>query len=309
MGIGDVFQAVKALREERDGVFPLLMAHLNQSRIKDAPGPTDYIGISRMGSICPRAQVIAYRLKLPMVDDIDPQGFWRMDRGVAMHLVFQELWLGPMGFLLGGWKCSRPGCAYVHGSDDTGTVTFRSAVQMPKVCVKCEQENGKWHRFHFVEPDIKYDAPYYLLGRSDGLLHLAPHPVEVMDLKFTEALDREYKRKDGTYFPPLRVAPKQDHIVQLHWYMDSADIRQGRLIYVNPAATELHDAIAEHAIPFDPSLMHREKEKIRGLREALQDPESRVPDCPYGGAGPYGECACVEVAVLWARRGARPVPA
>lgn len=309
MGLGDVVRGIREIREERSGIIPLLMNHLNTQRIKKAIGPTDWLGVSKMGTLCPRALVIAHRLQLPLVDERNPTSNWRMDRGIALHLVFQELWLGPMGFLLGGWKCSRPSCGFVHGaSDEEGTVQFRSAVCMPKVCERCGLENGKWTRFHFIEPQMRIGAPYYVQGQSDGLLHLAPNPIEVLDLKFSENLDKDYMPRDGgKYRPSLRAEPKRDHVIQLHWYMDYAGLRQGRLFYVNPAASELHDALAEHVIPFDPNLMFREKEKVRGLREALQDEDRPVPPCPYDGAGPYGDCECVEVAVLWARRGPRPV--
>lgn len=304
MGIGDVMRNLRELREERRDVIPLLVEHLHANEVKKVPGPKDYFGISRLGTWCPRSHVIAHRLDLPLVNEIDPKGFWRMDRGTGMHLVIQEMWLGPMGFLLGGWKCSRPGCAHLHGSMDQKVVTFDSAVAMPDACVACGEKNGKWTRFHFVEPVVQFDEGLWLRGQVDGLLQLPPHPMEVMDIKTSMNLDKGYFR-DGKSTPSLREAPKQDHIVQLHWYMEAGRFKQGRLLYVNPQAEELHDALVEHVIPFDPALMFREKEKIRALREALEDETRPVPACPYGGVGPYGECPCVEVEVLWARSGPR----
>lgn len=300
MGLGDIVEAVRTLQDERHWVHPLIMEQLNRTEIKKAPGPTDWLGISRIPTWCPRAHVMAYRMDLPLVDQVDPIGFWRMDRGTAMHMVIQELWLGPTGFFLGGWQC--PKCANIHGTDEAGVVTFQSAVPMPEKCAKCGTENGKWTRFRFVEPAVA-DTELWVRGNSDGLLHLAPHPVEVLDIKTTDDIDKVITRRDGTVIPSIRECPKPDHVVQLQWYLDYSGCRNGRLLYVALGAKDIADAMVEHPVVYDPKLMHAEKEKVRVIRQALQDPTRPVPDCPTQGKGIYGECSCVEVAVFWASRG------
>jgi len=298
MAISDLIGRIRDAQEERGHLIPQLMKSLVFHEMKDPIGPKKWLGPAKAVSMCPRAMVMAHRLGIKLADDIDPQGRWRMDRGTALHVMVQELWLGPMGFLLGGWKC--PKCALVHGTDETGVVSFRSAVPMPGECERCGLKNGKWTRFHFVEPEFR-DAACLVMGKSDGLLHMAPTPVEVLDVKTTDDLDKVYTRRDGTVVPPVREAPRETDVKQLQWYLDAAGLRSGRLLYMSPVASQIEKAMVEHQVPFDPAMMHAEKEKIRGLREALQEESRPIPPCPYGGAGPYGECACVEVAVFWAR--------
>ena len=76
-----------------------------------------------------------------------------------------------------------------------------------------------------------------------------------------------------------------------------------RLLYVSMGAKDIADAMVEHQVAYDPRVMQAEKEKVRAIRQALQDPTRPVPDCPVAGKGQYGECTCVEVAMLWARGG------
>ncbi len=307
MPLMDMIEAIRGAREDRGSLVPMLMESLVRTDIKAPPGPKSWLGVSRLPTICPKAVVMAHRLQVQLVDEVDLKGRWNMDRGTGLHVMVQELWLGPMGYLLGGWQCPR--CAHIHGAvdgEDRGglvvpTVTFRSAVPMPEECEKCKLHGGKWHRFRFIEPEFR-DLRLLVSGKSDGLLHMAPNPIEVMDLKTTGTdFDKTYTRRDGTFFPSLRDAPRKSDVGQLQWYLDAAGLNSGRLIYLNPGADSVETAMVEHKVAFDPVYMHNEKEKLRGLREALEEEARPVPDCPYDGAGPYGECSCVEVAVLWAR--------
>lgn len=287
----------------------MLTESLLVHRVSEPPGPKSWLGVSRIPTLCPRALVLANRLKVQLVDDIDLKGRWRMDRGTAMHVVVQELWLGPMGFLLGGWQCPR--CCYVHGAVGTQeeqdgktmpTVSWKSAVPMPAGCERCGCENGKWTRFRFVEPEFR-DSELLVQGRSDGILHIPPNAEEVIDLKTVETLDKSYTRRDGTIIPSVRDAPRKEHVQQLQWYLDAGGFRSGRILYLHPGADSVETAMAEHQVAYDPYYMHAEKEKVRGLRQALEEEARPVPPCPYDGAGPYGQCPCVDVAVLWASSG------
>jgi len=307
MALADLIGKIRELRDQRGALVPLLMESLIVHREDDPPGPKLWLGVSRIPEMCPRALVMAHRLKVRMVDDIDLKGRWRMDRGTALHMVVQELWLGPMGNLLGGWQCPR--CAFIHGaacSDEEQdqksipTVSFRSSVPRPSECRRCALKNGKWTRFRFVEPEFR-DFDLFVQGKSDGLLHLAPNPIEVLDLKTTENLDKSFTRRDGTIIPSVRDAPRKNDVAQLQWYLDAGSFRSGRLLYFNPGAATLEEALVEHQVAYDAAYIHAQKEKVRGLREALEDETRPVPRCPHDGAGTYGECPCVEVAVLWAR--------
>lgn len=301
MGIGDVLRDARETREASKHLVPILLEGLESTRSVAPPGPDTWFSISKAPTLCPRAMVMVNRLSIPMVDAPDAQMRWRMDKGTALHSVFQELWLGPQKLLLGGWRCPR--CGHVHGAaqgvtppfwvaDPGAWVTPQSSVLLPDECEKCKL---KWHPmdpFHYVEPWV-VDTSLKIRGRTDGLLRLPAHYAEFLDIKTTSSL--RY----------VRSAPRPTDAAQLQWYMGLSDCRRGRLLYVNPGAEKVEEAMVEHRIDFDPKLMHEEKEKIRGLRKVLSDKTQPIPPCPYGGKLPFGECLCVEVAVLWASHGHR----
>lgn len=307
MGLLDIIEAVRDMRRERDTLGPMLMESLAKRDIKKAPKADTWFGPSRLPTLCPKAIVLAHRLDVDLLDEVTLKARWRIDRGTAFHMIMQELWLGPMGYLLGGWQCPR--CAHIHGGvpgvdrdgDECITVTFASAVPMPEGCEKCQLKAGKWKRFRFVEPEFK-DHDLLILGMSDGLLHMAPNPLEVMDIKTTGTpLDKSSTTREGVFIPSLREAPRENDASQLQWYMDASGTRSGRLVYMSTTAETLD--IAEHKVAYNPAYIHAQKEMIRGLREALKEKSRPVPPCPFDGKGSYGECNCVEVAMFWARSG------
>lgn len=301
MSIGDIFASVRAERKSNEWLFMLLMEHLETERTVDCPGPSDWLSASKVPTLCPRAHVICWRLGIKLIDTWNPQGRWMVDRGTALHIVIQEMWLGPMGYLLGGWKCHE--CARVHTSDMKPEVSVDNAISRPDVCIECGFVPNLFDRFSYIEPWIK-DELAKVRGRTDGIIDLPARGLEILDIKTTSTF-KWVARKDvpGDRSWDLKDGPKIDHVKQLHWYMGPTKIRNGRLLYVNPAEKRIEKAIIEHKVTFDPALYHEEREKIVGLRKALEDETRPVPDCPYGRVGAYGDCSCVEVEDLWSGNG------
>jgi hypothetical protein len=291
MTLRDVLDEIARARKAHEHLLPLLMEELPSSRLVPPPNADSWLSVSRVPSVCPRALVIASRLGLQLSDDIDTKGRWLMDRGSAMHTVFQALWLGPMGWLKGGWVC--PHCAHLHGGvgEDRWSVRLENAVVLPECCERC---GAAWRRqdpFAFVEPYSAHPEPLKVKGRNDGFLCLPACGIEVMDLKFTTRLDL------------VRETPNPEHVEQVQWYMDTEKLRSGRIVYVDPGAKLVENAMVEHRVNFSIELMNKQKEKVRAIREALKESSRPVPACPYGGEGTYRECNCVEMEVLWVRAG------
>jgi hypothetical protein len=205
--------------------------------------------------------------------------------------VLQERWLGPMGWLKGGWTCNM--CSYMHGGEnqDRWSVKFDNAVFLPKQCERCKTKWNRFEPFGFVEPYSGHEEPLLVRGRNDGFLCLPGCGVEIMDIKTTSRIDL------------VKRAPRKDDVEQVHWYLDNEKLHRGRLVYVNPGAKAIEDAFVEHKVVFDPQLMQGQKEKVIGIRKAIKEKSSRIQRCPYGGKSPYGECNCVEVEKLWRRTG------
>lgn len=291
MSLSRLFDEVRRARKAHEWLLPMLLDELSTSREVEAPKHDSWFSVSRVPLACPRAMVMISRLGLPMSDIRTPHSRWTADRGTAMHIVLRDLWLGPMGWLRGGWAC--PHCSYLHGGEnqDRWSIKLSNSVTLPKKCERCDKPWRREEPFTFIEPFSVHPDPLLVRGRNDGFLMLPACGVEVWDLKSTTRLDL------------VREKPKPDHVEQLQWYLDYEKLRSGRIVYVDPGAKRLEDAMVEHRVSFDAELMHRQKEKVRGIREALRDPEKAVPRCPTRGEGPYGKCDCVEVEDVWARSG------
>jgi hypothetical protein len=292
MSLRDVLDEIAVHKKAHLWLLPPLLESVASSREVAPPKADTWFSVSRVPTMCPRALVMASRLALPLSDDIDAQSRWSMDRGTALHSVMRERWLGPTGWLYGGWQC--PACAQLHGGDgkSTWSVVLVNAVPLPEKCERCGHAGSHHEPFHFIEPNM-VNAELRVRGRSDGFLRMPAYGFEIMDLKFTSRLDL------------VRVAARPADVAQVNWYLDGSGLRTGRLVYVDPGSKEVAKSMIEHKVDFDAALMHSEKEKVRVTREALGNPAKAVPACPYGGKSPYGQCNCVEMAVLWTRHGAR----
>lgn len=290
MSLRDAINRIQEIRRDNEWLSDVLTEALHSERQVPPMKFDDWLPTSRVPTLCPRAQVMASRMNLELTDTWDPQARWRADCGSALHHVFQELWLGPLKLLLGGWQCPR--CAHKHGVDENGDAWPSTSIFCPDKCSKCERPWKRQDPFRFIEPHAR-DNPLKVRGRIDGLLRLPGYYPEIVDLKTTRFVGSEPK--------PWSVyrAPRQNDVKQLHWYLDSAQCSRGRIIYMDPSAKLIEDSMVEHKISFNPSMMHREKEKVRVLREALEDEGRPVPDCPYDRKFPYGDCACVEVESVW----------
>lgn len=305
MGLFDVIEEVHAIQRDHSKLFNVLCEFLPESREKPLPGPRDWLPASSMGTLCPKAHVMAWRMGYGMaIKNFDVQQRWAIDRGTAFHRIFQELWMGPMGWMYGGWRC--PKCGHLHTKDSEkgkpekliegwmSPVTPKNSVLMPETCETCEYKSSKFDPFRFEEPWCR-NYSELVRGPCDGILKLPAQALEFFDLKTTTSL----------FY--LRDEPRLKDVIQLHWYMDTYDIRKGRLIYVNPGAKKFCNAMVEHEVVFDTKLMTREKKKIRDLREALEDKTRPVPACPHGGKLPFGDCECIKLEMQWSRHGHRPL--
>lgn len=306
MGLFDVIERAHSVQAEHRDLHPLLTEFLYEPKVTKIPGPDDWIGASATGDWCPRWHVMAWRLGHREAErNLAAQDRWVIDRGTAFHRVFQELWMGPMGWIYGGWRC--PSCGHLHTKHSEpgkpellidgwkSPVTPLNSVVMPERCETCDHKSSKFDPFRFEEPWCRSEAEK-VRGPCDGLLMLPAHSLEVFDLKTTGSL--RWVRKE----------PRYKDKVQVHWYMDAYNIRTGRIVYVDVSQRYFDDAVVEHVFPFDSDLMTREKRKIRACREAIENPSRPVPACPYGGKLPYGDCKCVDLAVQWASAGSRSSP-
>jgi hypothetical protein len=299
MGLGDLIREVRTVREHGKFLLPHLVSQL-YTRREITLRQDMWFSPSQLSHMCPRTYAIAWKLGLPLVDEVLPTGRWYMDVGTAMHMLIQDIWGGEGDWLEGGWKCNVCGHTYgidpddkvpavSHGVSEPDKVTVKSAVRKPKRCDGCGMTPG-WRRdFVYVEP-LLYDLDLKVAGWTDGILVLPGQPAELFDIKTTGNL----------YW--VRDKPNEDHVTQLSWYLDMAGMKRGRIIYVDRTAKKLENAIVEHPFFLDQRLMTKQKEQVRGLRKVFQAPkaEPSIPACPNGGSGPWGPCSCRDLEDAWA---------
>jgi hypothetical protein len=285
---------------------PRIMEALTSVREVDVK-PDMWLSPSVLAGWCPRAWTLAYRMGIPLVDEIGPDNRWWMDGGTAHHSLFQEWWMGPSKIIKGGWEC--PACGhtvgidssdmvpvYSHGEEIIHKVTTKSAVLCPDVCEKCGHKPSWRSPFSYVEP-ILYDLELRVVGWCDGIIDWSPHEDELWDLK-TKASTESMEW--------IREAPDESNLKQLNWYLDMAKMAHGRLVYLDRASKHLVDAIVEHPVVADHELMAKEKEKVIAFREATKNPESSIPPCPDGGSTRFGPCQCRELESAWKNHRPRP---
>jgi len=293
-------------KREPQWVATLVAESLVSTReVQVSPGM--WLSPSVLSSWCPRAWVMAYRMGVPLLDELGPDNRWWMDGGTALHRMFQEQWLAPTGVIKGGWRC--PACARVmgidleddvlvrsHGNDIVAKVTVGAAISHPGSCLFCGYKPN-WHAsFSYVEP-LLYDSELLVCGWTDGLLDWGDDDQELWDLKTKVSSDS---------MGWIREAPDGHHVCQLNWYMGMAGVEYGRIVYFDSSAKHLAGAFVEHLVEYDPQLMAKEKEKVIAFREAAENPESSLPACPNGGETRFGPCTCRELSRSWKDYRARP---
>lgn len=294
MGLGDLIRDVQVAKAKGTYLQPYLLESL--SRVEDKTVfPEMWMSPSVISKFCPRAWAIAYRCGIPFSDTFGADNRWWMDLGTAMHMVLQEMWLGPAGLIKGGWKC--PSCGTVqgydpddltpirtHGEDHMQKVTPRSAIAMPDRCSQCGFRPNWRTTFSYIEP-LLYNPGDKICGWCDGIIAWPSkvQPDELVDFKIPLSLKW------------VKNAPTDDHVRQLSLYMDMAHIPRGRILYISRSEKHLTDAIIEHPFTLDAEVVTQEKEKVRAFRKAAKDPESSLPACPYGGSRQFGPCDCTRL--------------
>lgn len=291
MNIAEMYKTIKDGEDDNFFIHPHLVDGLSIVRPVKLVDKDTWLSASKVPGMCERSIIIAHRLKVEFVDSRGPEDRWLADRGTYLHSMFQDKWLGPLKMLMGGWQC--PHCSHVHTSNGSSEVTFDNSVICPDKCEKCGKKNDvRWNPFKFMEPWCR-NEDVMVRGPCDGLLVVPFGGLEILDLKTV-------KNMAG-----VKRAPRENHVKQLHWYMDPSGIRRGRIVYMDPGAKKFSEAFVEHLVEFDNGLVQSEKERVLALREALKEEnqDKPPPACKWGGQLPYGPCECTQLESLWASHG------
>jgi len=203
---------------------------------------------SQIHGMCYRAKMFAENLKKVMGSDpvVSQMSFdetisatlqAKFDIGHAIHHWYQNFYLGPMGILRGGWRCSKCGTT-VQG--------FRPA----DVC-SCGSDHWR-----FVEPETNIPE-LGIVGHCDGIIDRGDGEW-VMDIK--------------TINPDLFKSlsePSLSYIYQVHCYMMALKINRSIILYVDKSSN-LANPTKEIKIYFNPDIeadIRQYAEDYRKMRE------------------------------------------
>lgn len=181
---------------------------------------------------CRRSKV-AQQLGLhtPMVDLPTPKEQLMFDMGHKIHDIIQG-YFWECGMLEGEFRCNQ--------CKETWYTTS------PEACPKVPLT----HRNKFMEfreVTLKNDE-YKMRGRADGIIKLeVEKQIErhLMDIK--SIANRLPSSSEKQFcFEDLKDGPKQDHVVQLNFYMWMSEIHQGHLFYVAKNTHQIKSFYLEH---------------------------------------------------------------
>lgn len=166
-----------------------------------APG----LHASSLWKTCARRRVLEHIHNVP--PEVNAAGNWlTYDVGHALHYWWQNNYLGPMGILIGNWRCLA--CNAVVATD----------APQPEVCPTCKRDRRdvlEYEEYHVYDPDLNFQ------GHSDGVIELGGRRHVF-----------EFKTASPSEFSML-TKPKLEHVVQAHAYMRTLKLTTTLIVYQN----------------------------------------------------------------------------
>lgn len=225
-----------------------LLTFLQEQSDADEYGRDPFLHISQMYYMCPRAEV-AITLT-GQKESITPALAAKFDIGHAMHHWYQNKYLGPMGVLIGTWKCVR--CLK----------TFEGPMPETK---GCQDEHG--HVWEYVEKQCVLPK-YGIIGKTDGIIERGDG-AWVMDLKTQDP-----------YLFSKCTEPYEAHKMQVNLYMEALGISRGLVVYIDKSANDKNFPCKEFRVDKDQALLDSAYEKARAYWNALKTGEMPECTCP-----------------------------
>lgn len=196
-----------------DDAFWVYLRRLGEVEAAEANPDLDEHHPSQAYQFCPRQRVLAHFFPHPEVTEVSPELRLTFGWGTAWHQHVQDHYYGPMGILLGGWRCV--GCGRIV------TDAF-----LPPPCDACHtaDEIARWQArpikansgWMYREPKLR-DPEFGIVGRCDGFLRMTPwNPASPRALL-------EVKTINGAGFTRL-MRPHDSHLFQAQVYMGLSDV-------------------------------------------------------------------------------------
>lgn len=234
----------KAASSDFDGAA--YIKWLNKQHTEEKPRPPlkpgDPVRASQVGWMCPREEVLAYRLDVTRSKTSDGSDSWVMGLGTSIHYTLQNEILGPVGELVGTWRCLGCGHEQVESIMPTG-----------RHCQKWEGDGPGWF---YVEVKFHLDpGGLNITGHIDGL-----HPGgDIWEFKSASSHAMQNIRQ-GIIYPA--------YLDQVHIYMEAADATQARFMFVDKGGWGLK-SMFPLMVKRDENTWASVRRRVEQLREGL----------------------------------------
>ena len=253
MSFADVVSSVK--KGPDTVVADLVWQSLPSRRENEPKPPANVYRASGLYGLCPRKEFLKHFL--PREDVWTSKSLDKMNIGTALHWWWQNHYLGPMGVLLGQWKCLACGS------------TSDEMMPMPTERCKCSKD---WARWEFVEKRVHYKIPgtnLLIVGHYDGILQIVANGKRyLIDLKTT----------GPKLFAKLKEA-SEAYIFQLQLYMELEGWEEeGLLIFIDRGESQKPK---EFLVPRRPEIITLCVSKIKKVEAVKTQIEKQEP---VGGA-------------------------
>lgn len=228
----------------------LLSKYLTSTRENPHHTPDSYIRASGFAEMCPREEVLLYRLKRSKSEKISTDLELIFNHGTALHWALQNIILPKTGIILGTWKCLD--CNKLYGAQEESRPFTDTIVPKPTKC-DCGTNN-----FLYVEHHFK-SSNYGIGGHPDGF-GVMPGLDGVGIL--------EYKSINGNGFWEIKDYPQVGHVIQIHVYFLLTGLKWAKILYWNKEGKGL-SAICEHHVERDEEMMDQIKATLVDLKRGM----------------------------------------
>lgn len=232
----------------------------------------DGLHCSEMGYYCPRREVLKNLFNIQEEKDITPSSQFVFDTGTIFHKIFQDQYWGPLGILIGKWRCQR--CGKVIGTDQemvpmpiNACECIREKDATDKPCKDCIWKEDsvlqrhcqlcyKWGNWTYEEIGV-FCPELNLTGHADGILLLNGKKI-LLEMK-TIRSDLHEKI----------TSPYYSHIVQVNLYMWLLNLTQAIIVYIDKGG-KAAEIIKVFPVDFDENVIKRVQYLINLTKQSLE---------------------------------------
>lgn len=247
----------------------LIEQAMRQAIEETAPmNPDDWLRISSIGAICPREEVLRFRLGIPKSSGIDPNLGLTFEFGHDVHFMMQNKVMPATGKIIGSWRCTW--CGETYGSLAEGMVP------RPEMCIRCGGVAGETRRVH-NRPIIAARSESFLfveewLGNSEYKIGGSPDGYYVdgdVD-KYTndDVVILEFKSASENNFAKFVKAADFMHVIQCQCYMWLTGFKRSKILYINKGIFGM-EGIVEHDVRYDPETVSLVQRGLKQIRTGL----------------------------------------